>query len=166
MINKPLIRILWLLSGVTILLMSVFGRGLQFWVSDTIGYGIAAWFMGLSMLAVIALLISWLLKNNEHRPWLNLTWFLPLFLIVPLFLERVEERMHFITFGLFGALSMSLFSPRFAYIVCILGAAGDELLQFYLPDRVGDWRDVAFNVLASIGAAIFVHTTVLSRKNR
>ena len=164
--NKALIKFFWLLSGVTILLMSVFGRGLQFWVADTIGYGMAAWIMGLSMLAVIALVIFWLLKNNKPRQWVHLTWFIALFLIVPLFLGRVEERMHFITFGLFGALSMALFPPRYAYLICILGAAGDELLQFYLPDRVGDWRDVAFNAVASIGAAIFVHTTLLSRKNR
>ena len=89
-----------------------------------------------------------------------------LFLIVPLLLERVEERMHFLTFGLFGALSMALFAPRYAFIICLLGAGGDELLQFYLPDRVGDWRDVAFNALASFGAAIFFHTTVLFRRNR
>lgn len=84
-------------------------------------------------------------------------WFMPLFLIVPMLLERVEERLHFLTFGIFGALSILLFSPRLAFIVCLLGSAGDEVLQFYLPDRVGDWRDVAMNSLASLGAAYFVY---------
>ena len=166
MINRRLIRIFWLLSCVTILLMSVFGRGLQFWVADTIGYSVVAWIIGLSILTAIGLLISWLLKNNDRPPWVHLAWFLPLFLIVPLLLGRVEERMHFLTFGLFGALSMALFAPRYAFIICVVGSAGDELLQFYLPDRVGDWRDVAFNILASFGAAIFVCTSVFSLRNR
>jgi len=166
MINRRLIRIFWLLNGMTIVLLSVFGRSLQYWVAETIGYSLAAWILGLSMLVLIGVFIFGLLKDNERLPWVHLVWFVPLFLIVPLFLERVEERMHFLTFGLFGALSMALFAPRYAFIICILGAGGDELLQFYLPDRVGDWRDVAFNALASFGAAIFFHTTVLFRRNR
>lgn len=166
MINRSQILFFWLLTSFTIPLLSVFGRGLQFWVADTIGYGLAAWILGLTMLVVIGLLTYRLLKDNQRPPWVHLAWFLPLFLIVPLLLERVEERMHFLTFGLFGALSMALFSPRHAFIICILGAAGDELLQFYLPDRVGDWRDVAFNALASFAAAIFFHIAVLPRRNR
>ena len=166
MTNKGLIGIFWILTGVTILVLSVIGRSLQYWVAETIGYGLAAWILGLSMLVGIGLLISRVLKDNERPPWVHLVWFVPLFLIVPLFLERVEERMHFLTFGLFGALSMALFAPRYAFIICLLGAGGDELLQLYLPDRVGDWRDVAFNALASFGAAIFFHTAVLSRRNR
>ena len=166
MTNKRLIGIFWILTGVTILLLSVFGRNLQYWVAETIGYGLVAWILGLSMLVGIGLLISTVFKDNERPPWVHLVWFIPLFLIVPLLLERVEERMHFLTFGLFGALSMALFAPKYAFIICILGAGGDELLQLYLPDRVGDWRDVAFNAVASFGAALFIHTVVLSRRNR
>lgn len=166
MTNKRLIGIFWILTGVTILLLSVFGRNLQYWVAETIGYGLVAWILGLSMLVGICLLISTVFKDNERPPWVHLVWFIPLFLIVPLLLERVEERMHFLTFGLFGALSMALFAPKHAFIICILGAGGDELLQLYLPDRVGDWRDVAFNAVASFGAALFIHTVVLSRRNR
>lgn len=166
MLNKRLIGIFWLLTVAMILLLSVFGRSLQFWVAETIGYGLAAWILGISMLVMIGLPVSRILIDNERPPWMHLVWFIPLFLIAPFLLERVEERMHFLTFGLFGALSMALFAPRYALIICLLGAAGDELLQFYLPDRVGDWRDVAFNALASFGAAMFFHTAVLSRRNR
>lgn len=162
MTHRGLIIIFWLLSGVTIVLMSIFGRSLQLWVVDTLGYSMLAWIMGLSMLVVIGVLVFWLSTNNDRPPWLHLAWFLPLFLILPLFLGRVEERMHFISFGLFGALSMLLFAPRHAYIICILVASGDELLQLFLPDRVADWRDIAFNALASFGAALFVYTSVLS----
>ena len=166
MTNKRLIGIFWILTGVTILLLSVFGRNLQYWVAETIGYGLVAWILGLSMLVGIGLLISTVFKDNERPPWVHLVWVIPIYLIVPLLLERVEERMHFLTFGLFGALSMALFAPKYAFIICILGAGGDELLQLYLPDRVGDWRDVAFNAVASFGAALFIHTVVLSRRNR
>lgn len=166
MVNRRRIAAFWLSTGFAILLLSLFGRSLQYWVVNTVGYGLAAWLLGLSMFVGTGLLISRLFKDNQRPPWVHLAWFLPLFLIVPLLLERVEERVHFLTFGLFGGLSMALFPPRAALVICFLGAAGDELLQLYLPDRVGDWRDVAFNALASFGAAIFFYTAVLSRRNR
>ena len=53
-----------------------------------------------------------------------------------------------------------LFRPRVAFAICIIVSAADELLQYYLPDRVGDWFDVAMNALASVAAAIFIWLTI------
>ncbi len=101
----------------------------------------------------------------KHRklsiPYVHLFWFAVVFLVLPLFLERVEERLHFLTFGLFGAFSMLLFKPRYALMMCILFSGADELLQFFLADRVGDWRDVGMNCLASLGAGMFVWITMI-----
>lgn len=72
-------------------------------------------------------------------------------LYYPFFFPLVEERVHFIVFGLFGFVSMVVFPPRVAWVVCLAMAGGDELLQWWLPDRVGDWRDVAVNSVAGVG---------------
>lgn len=67
----------------------------------------------------------------------------------------IEERVHFIVFGSFGFLSMLIFSPKIAITVCISISVLDEGLQWYLPDRVGDWFDVGINILASVAGAFF-----------
>ncbi|MDJ0834317.1 MAG: VanZ family protein [Gammaproteobacteria bacterium] len=146
----------WVLLLISIALLSIFGRNLQYWVADTIGYTAAAWIIGILILACISAFLLWLNKNSYRIPWKHLFWFIPIFLIMPLFLERVEERLHFLTFGLCGALAIMLFNPRLAFSICLVVSGADEVLQYYLPDRVGDWRDVLMNSIASIGAASFV----------
>lgn len=149
----------WISVSTAIVLLSVYGRPLQYLVADSIGYTVAAWIIGLTLLMTISLFLYALKKYEVKLSWFHIVLLCILFLVLPLFLERVEERLHFLTFGLFGVVSLLLFSPRFAFTVCILGAAGDELLQLYLPDRVGDLRDVAMNCVASMGAAYVVYST-------
>ena len=67
----------------------------------------------------------------------------------------IEERVHFIVFGSFGFLSMLVFSPKIAISLCISVSVLDEGLQWFLPDRVGDWFDVSINSLASVAGATF-----------
>ena len=155
-VKQSLMWMCWLSILVFIVLLSIYGRPLQYLIADSIGYTATAWILGLTMLAVLCFSLYSLTRFKFRLPWFHLVWFLPLFLMLPLLLDRVEERMHFLTFGVFGAVSILLFNPRPAFMVCIIGSAGDELLQFYLPDRVGDLRDVAANCLASLGAAYFV----------
>ena len=155
MLRSPIFY-LWMLVIVATLGLSVFGRSIQYWVRDNFGYTVAAWIIALSLLFTIILLIRYLRQLAGQVPYWNLAWFLVLFLLVPLLLDRVEERLHFLTFGAFGALSLLLFSPRTAILLCLAFSAGDEVLQYYLPDRVGDIRDVAMNSLASLAAALFV----------
>lgn len=158
-VKQSLIVVCWFSILVFIVLLSIYGRPLQYLIADTIGFTAIAWILGLTMLTILSFSLYSLFKLKFRLPWVHLAWFLPLYLVLPLLLERVEERMHFLTFGGFGAASILLFKPRVAFIVCIIGAAGDELLQFYLPDRVGDLRDVAMNCLASLGAAYFLYMT-------
>jgi len=76
-----------------------------------------------------------------------------------------EERIHLLEYGLLGYLSFGLVrtgevSPieRFGVplLFGILVGGCDELLQFYLPDRVGDFRDIVFNSLGTIwGVALW-----------
>ena len=67
----------------------------------------------------------------------------------------IEERFHFIIFGLFGYLSSTVFPVKITFSICISISVLDEALQWYLPDRVGDLFDVAVNTLASVAGASF-----------
>lgn len=144
---------IWLLLLVVIPLISVFGRPLQRGVKSMMpGTGLALLFGVLSLLLLIGLAL-WLGRDGKPgRVW-HLAWLVPLFLLLPLNLPLVEERLHFVLFGGFGFFSMLLFPPAAALLVALLGSGLDELLQWALPDRVGDWRDVGVNALASLGGA-------------
>lgn len=145
----------WLVLVVLIFCLSVFGRALQTaskqWLS---GSSLAAVFMAVTLLLCI-LAMRWAMKNHGPRVFWHLLWLLPLFVIFPLSLPIVVERLHFILFGVLGFVSLLLWQPVAGVLVCCLMAGGDELLQWFLPSRVGDWRDVGFNLLACLGGAAF-----------
>ncbi len=102
-------------------------------------------------LCVIAVWWAW--KNRGAQVFWHLLWLIPLYVIFPMSLPIVEERLHFILFGAFGFVSLRLWRLLPGLLVCCLAAGGDELLQWFLPSRVGDWRDVGFNLLACLGGA-------------
>ena len=63
-------------------------------------------------------------------------------------LPQTVQRLHFVTFGLFGFFSKRLFSVWLALLAILIGSAGDELFQVWLSSRVGDLRDVGINIIA------------------
>jgi hypothetical protein len=154
--------IAWSLSLICIPLLSINGRALQAYISSHYSSQQLAVFLG-TVLLLLTLKASLLqIKNHGlNRLW-HLLWFIPLFIVLPYYMPVIEERLHFIVFGIYGYLSM-LVLPRFiAYIACLLLGMGDELLQWYLPDRVGDWRDVQFNLLAAFAATLFAQLSLKS----
>jgi len=154
--------IAWWLSLLCIPLLSINGRALQAYFSSNYSPQQLALFLGtvLLLLSLKAALLQ--IKNHGTKRLWHLLWFIPLFVVFPYYMPIIEERLHFIVFGLYGYLSM-LVLPRFiAYIACLLLGMGDELLQWVLPDRVGDWRDVQFNLLAAFAAALFAQLSLKS----
>jgi len=151
----------WFLLLALIVCLSVFGRTLQaeskHWLP---GNGLAVVFIATTLLLCL-LAMRWALKNQGPKVFWHLLWLIPLFVIYPLSLSIVEERLHFILFGGLGFVSLLLWQPVAGVLLCCLAAGGDELLQWFLPSRVGDWRDVGFNLLACLGGAAFA---VLGRK--
>ncbi len=82
-----------------------------------------------------------------------------------------EERVHLVQYGLLavlvtrwrravlvprwrravgGALSQGWRLHGFAWALVALAGAGDEMIQWWLPNRVGDLRDVALNAWAAL----------------
>lgn len=151
--NKKIVLYSWLMLVMLIPMVSVFGRSLQRMAQSTIPPTGLALFFGAVSLLLIGTLTIWLRKHGRAGWFWHLFWVIPLFIIYPMTLHIVEERLHFILFGGLGFLSMLLFSPIVAVVVSLLGSGLDELLQWVLPDRVGDWRDVRFNAIAAMGGA-------------
>lgn len=74
-----------------------------------------------------------------------------------------EERIHFLEYGFLTLLARWAFAARWSPGASYLAAAafaalagwGDEVIQYFLPDRVYDIRDVALNAVAAILAVAF-----------
>jgi hypothetical protein len=155
--------IAWWFSLICIPLLSINGRALQGYINSNFSSQQLALLLGsiLVLLSLKAVLLQ--IKNHGVKRLWHLLWFIPLFIVLPYYMPIIEERLHFIVFGLYGYLSMLVLPRPTAYIACQLLGMGDELLQWFLPDRVGDWRDVQFNLLAAFAATAFAQ---LSLKNQ
>ena len=143
----------WLVCLFTIPAFSVYGRPLQRWIGAHLNGSQLGWLVALTSAAVCALALARVAQRLGPRAWWNLSWSLPLFILLPLQLPIVVERVHFIFFGVFGFLSVARFGLVRGALVCALVGILDEGLQWYLPDRVGDLRDVGWNLIAGGGGA-------------
>jgi hypothetical protein len=86
-------------------------------------------------------------------------------------LERHEERLHFLEYGLFAGLVEAALRERGvkgagALAVAVTFAAGwlDEGIQGRVPGRVYDLRDVGFNLVAGILAVLAVTARRISQQ--
>jgi VanZ family protein len=76
--------------------------------------------------------------------------------LISINLHIPEEQIHFLQYGLLGAMVMSTARNQSMVLMLKLTAFTlaigviDELIQWMLPNRVGDPRDVAFNAIAGI----------------
>jgi len=90
---------IWLINLIGIFSLSVFGRRLQYWAADQVGYTTIAWLISIILLGLILAYLYWLKPRLDSLPWLHLCWFLSLFLLGPFYYERIEERSHFLSFA-------------------------------------------------------------------
>jgi uncharacterized membrane protein len=149
--------LLWISLIAATLFLSTFGRRLQHWVYENFSEVAASWGIGLLLVSGVLLLLRWLRSRLNKQP-IRTLWVLggALFFgicLVVILLDRPEERLHFVTFGLYGFVTGALFQNRslFWSALSVLIFSGlDELYQWWLPDRVGDWRDVVMNALAGV----------------
>lgn len=85
------------------------------------------------------------------------------------YLHLPEERIHLVQFGLLGLLSCPSLKGREdggwiwlwkpLLFVLLIGAA-DEVLQWFLPDRFFDTRDILFNTLGGVwGILLYLGVT-------
>lgn len=156
--------IAWSLSLIAIPLLSINGRALQAYIGNNYSSQQLALFLGAILLLLSFKAVLLQIKNHGTKRLWHLLWFIPLFVVFPYYMPIIEERLHFIVFGLYGYLSMLVLPRTTAYIACLVLGMGDELLQWFLPDRVGDWRDVQFNLLAAFAATLFAQLSLKSER--
>ena len=106
---------------------------------------------------IITLLIIYFLTKKKKSKicffFLLIFLFLILFLITRI--EKPAERIHFLEYGILGALIFKATGKGtkqniFAIILLFIIAVIDELIQYILPNRVGDIRDVVMNITGGI----------------
>lgn len=150
----------WLWSCV-IILLGVLGRPLQRLTESVIGpTGIAPliWVIG-SAIAVSFLLHFWRMQGFRR-----LLYAASILALAALFASQMPlpiERMHLIKYGVLGWL-VARDSVRFPSLkrltVCVVAglllAAVDESLQLFIPDRVGDPRDLIFGAVGSCSGGL------------
>ncbi len=115
----------------------------------------------LSILANLLLLTLFLygIFRFRQRELINIVLFtVPavLLILVAMMLERPEERIHFIQYGILGFIvykgfeGVKTLKPVLAGGFIVIVGAVDEIIQWFLPNRVGDLRDVLFNSIGGL----------------
>ncbi len=122
-------------------------------------------------LGVTVLLFIFLWKKNA--PLLGKLLALLILGGVFLFLKGMrspEERIHIFQYAVLGCLFAAIFRDKswthsllLAWAGVLLVSSVDEIFQIFLPDRIGDIRDVGFGLLGGIWGSV---TTVLLTRQR
>jgi hypothetical protein len=112
--------------------------------------------MVISALLVLAI-ASWLVWSARHLPrtWSFALAGTALLVVVMTFnMNRPEEKLHLLLFGVWGFLTLRLFGLGYALLICLSVAGLDEGLQHLVPDRVADWRDVGMNAASAVAGVV------------
>ena len=145
----------WLTVGALILAMSYFGTTLRHLLENLLDGGSFSLVMGGALVAASGASLVWMTRRRSRRSlWYGLGLVLILLVITQMVPNPIEW-LHFILFGAFGLLATRVWRPAAAVVICLSMSVGDEIFQWFLPDRVGDLRDVAMNIAACLlGAAV------------
>lgn len=163
-------RYLWscaALTALSILLLAAWGRAAQHYIEKFLGPESMAAITIFFVLAGLWLFWIYVIKNPVRR-----IRRLILFLLIAAFyawrlltLHVQVERFHLIEYGLLAVLVCAAMQ-RHDYDWLALGwgfaaawfmGMADELFQWWLPARVGEWRDVVINIQSgALGLAAFV----------
>ena len=132
-----------------------------------------------AVFGVAAVALGWLIGRRGFGPreGLALLGFVSLFGGAVLLAERPEEKLHFLEYGLLGAVIFEACKARAARLgrgslVAAIAAAvltglagwGDELIQAILPNRYYDLRDVVWNVLGSTIVILALSAVAIARR--
>jgi hypothetical protein len=131
--------------------------------------------VGIMFLVILSLVLAHIISNRERYSVSQYLWFLfisCLYGLVIYILKLPEEQVHFIEYGILSALIYVALTydinNRYIYflsslIVFILGAI-DEVIQWVLPNRVFDIRDIVMNGTAGILVQLLIAMVISKRK--
>jgi len=143
-------RVYWFSIVVVIGLLSIYGRDIQLLLISRIDSIFIAGTV-FTILFVI-LFILWRKRGRYHiqkRTFLATTvLLLGGIAAVQLRYLMPAEAVHFLVFSWLGWVSITVFGPLYGVVAVISVAVGDEMLQYYLPSRIGDIHDVVINLVS------------------
>lgn len=131
--------------------------------------------VGVMFLIILSLVLVHIISNREHYSVNQYLWFSfisCLYGLVLYILELPEEQVHFIEYGILSALiyvalthdinNKSIYFLS-AIIVFVFGTI-DEVIQWVLPNRCFDIRDLIMNGIAGILAQLLIAMVIKKRK--
>jgi len=131
--------------------------------------------VGIMFLIILSLVLGYIISNRERYSVTQYLWFSfisSLYGLVIYILELPEEQFHFIEYGILSALiyvalthdvnnkSIYFFS---AIIVFVFGTI-DETIQWVLPNRCFDIRDLVMNGMAGVLAQLLIAMVIKKGK--
>ena len=163
--TKKIFRLIFLLLVLTLPLLSIFGRQLQRWAYDELSKELLGWLLIGLLVVGVGAVIYVLLRLDWRKLW-HVLWLAPIFLWLPWTMSaHPEERLHFLLFGALGWLAPQIMALPWALLALLSLAVGDEVLQYFLPSRVGELRDVGVNVLAASGGLLLALVMANARRS-
>jgi hypothetical protein len=142
----------WLACAAVIVGLSIYGRKLQKAIAGTVDISWVAVIVFILLFFIILLLYK---KRETHSIPNSLLIFSCCLAaaggaaVYYRYLMPVET-LHFLVFFCYGWVSSAVFGPIYGVIAVMGMAIGDEILQYYLPSRVGDIHDVLINSLSGL----------------
>ena len=132
-----------------------FMRALLGFLKDTVGRGNVGLVLNGALLVCGCMLLSMGLRRS-WKALLQVSIPIAIMAAVAYQLHIPEERVHFLEYGLLGILVQKTARQStwvqfgMASLFVVLVGVGDECIQWWLPTRVGDFRDVGMNALAGV----------------
>lgn len=158
MTRGALVR-LWAANLALIVALSCVGRRLQRFAAASVSReALGAIVVGALVAATAAVLVALGLGRGRGAA-ARATVVVPLLTLGLWLVPLPEEQLHFLVFGVFGALTFALFEPGRAAGIAIAVAVADELLQGALPDRFFDLRDIAMNSASALAGGWLLRAT-------
>ncbi|MFV1976101.1 MAG: VanZ family protein [Candidatus Scalindua sp.] len=130
--------------------------------------------VGVMFLIILSLVLVHIISNREHYSVNQYLWFSfisCLYGLVLYILELPEEQFHFIEYGILSALiyvalthdinNKSIYFLS-AIVVFVFGTI-DEVIQWVLPNRCFDIRDLIMNGIAGILAQLLIAMVIKKR---
>ncbi len=130
--------------------------------------------VGVMFLIILSLVLAHIISNREHYSVNQYLWFSfisCLYGLVLYILELPEEQVHFIEYGILSALiyvalthdinNKSIYFLS-AIVVFVFGTI-DEVIQWVLPNRCFDIRDLIMNGIAGILAQLLIAMVIKKR---
>lgn len=144
----------WVTALAAIPLASIFGRSVQHWALAIWGREGLAFALALLFAVAVAAVVARIGRGFRQAALLSA----PLVLVLAAIIHgvpTVEERVHFLLFGALAYTGGMALGPLRALALVVVMAFADEGLQWLLPQRHGDLRDVGMNLLGgAIGLAL------------